>query len=131
MTIGVTACGGKGDDFPPRPATVRVTMDEYRFGYQPPKTRGRLVFEARNVGRIDHQLVLTYLPPGVPPIDRQLRSENRRVVPTVANLPPRRPGGRGTFAVDLEPGRYALICFVRDPDGQHAQKGMSSEFRIR
>jgi hypothetical protein len=46
----------------------------------------------------------------------------------VADVP---PGGNGAVAVDLGPGRYALICFLTDDDGQsHALKGMATEFRI-
>jgi hypothetical protein len=76
-------------------------------------------------------MVLIAVGDDIPPIDQQLRSGNRLVVPTVARLSPRGPGRWGTFAVDLPPGRYAMVCFVKDPDGgQHAQKGMSAEFRI-
>lgn len=128
--LGMSSCGGTGE-YPPPPAVVQVSMDEYRFAYEPPRSPGRIVFDARNDGRVDHQLVLIHLPEGVPSIDRQLRSKDRKVVPTVATLAAREPGRRGTFAVDLDPGRYALVCFVNDPDGQHAQKGMSAEFRIR
>jgi hypothetical protein len=46
-------------------------------------------------------------------------------------MPARPPGSTTSVAVDLAPGRYGLVCFLPDPDGQqHAQKGMSSEFRI-
>lgn len=107
-------------------------MSEYRFDLKPVSTPGRIVFDVRNTGRLEHELVLISVPDDVPPIDRQLRSEKRLVVPTVARLAPRGPGRRGTFAVDLEPGRYALVCFVKDAAGaQHAQKGMSAEFRIK
>jgi len=35
------------------------------------------------------------------------------------------------FGLDLIPGRYALICFTKDPDGvAHYLKGMASEFRV-
>ncbi len=106
-------------------------MDEYLFDYDAPSAPGRVVFDVRNNGRLGHQLVLIHLPEGVPSIDRQLRSKDRKVVATVATLAPRGPGRRGTFAVDLDPGRYATVCFVNDADGQHAQKGMNAEFRIR
>ncbi len=106
-------------------------MTEYRYRFVPPSEAGRIVFDVRNDGRLDHELVLIVLPEGVASIDEQLRSKKRRVVPTVAELAPRRPGQRGTFAVDLTPGRYAMVCFVQDPDGsQHATKGMNADFRI-
>ena len=107
-------------------------MREYGFEYRADFRAGRTVVRARNQGKLLHQLVLIYLPPDVPPLGEQLRSEERRVVPTVVNLAARPPGRSGTFAVDLDPGRYGFVCFVEDPDGrQHAQKGMSSEFRVK
>lgn len=117
---------------PPGPAKVTVSMSDNRFAYRPPRSTGRVVFEVRNDGRVDHELVLVILPDELPPLEQQLRSESRRVIATLGSLPRRQPGHRGTFAVDLQPGRYGIICFVQDPDGiQHAQKGMSSEFRLR
>jgi hypothetical protein len=106
-------------------------MGEYAYQYEAPRSAGRLVFEIRNTGRLSHELVVVVLPEDVPPIDEQLHSENRIVIPNIASIAPQPPGGRGTFAVDLEPGRYALLCFVREPDGEpHALKGMNSEFTI-
>jgi hypothetical protein len=127
----LAACERSSDDFPPPPQTVRVGMDEYRFDLRSPAASGRIVFEARNTGTVDHELVLVGVPEDLPPIGEQLRSGKRVVVPTVARMAPHAPGTRGTFAVDLVPGRYALVCFVKDADGeQHDQKGMSTEFTI-
>lgn len=133
LFIGSAAsCQKTARSLPPAPAKVVVAMSENRFAYKPPRSTGRVVFEARNDGRVDHELVLVIVPEELPPLDEQLRSGTRRVIATLASVPRRQPGRRGTFAVDLEPGRYGIICFVQDADGvQHAQKGMSSEFRLR
>ena len=42
------------------------------------------------------------------------------------------PGGRGWTTLDLQPGEYALICFVPDPaDGvPHVAKGMLRTFVV-
>ena len=131
VAVGLSACR-EAEEFPPGPHVVAVSMTEYRYRLDAPDAAGRLVFDARNDGRLDHELVLIEVPDGVDDIDRQLRSKERLVVPTIARMAPRDPGRRGTFAVDLGPGRYALICFVQDEDGgQHAQKGMSAEFRLK
>lgn len=106
-------------------------MTEYRFTHPPEMPPGRMVFRVVNAGAEPHSLVLVGLEEDVPPIDEQLRSPNRRGAATFAQLPSRPPGSRDTFAVDLEPGRYAFICFVQGSDGvSHALKGMSSEFRV-
>jgi hypothetical protein len=129
----VTSCGGSEDEapLPPRPATVRLTMDEYRFGYDRSIPSGRVVFRARNVGRKDHSLTLLRLPPNVPPLNVQIRSKKRIALPPLAILKRRGPGKAGTFAVDLTPGRYGLICTVRDSNGEpNSLKGMNSEFHV-
>jgi hypothetical protein len=42
------------------------------------------------------------------------------------------PGKSDAFAVDLAPGRYAMVDFVRDREGViNGLKGMNSEFRVR
>ncbi len=127
-----TSCAwSPGPPLPPSATTVTVQMREYAFVYEPPNAPGRVVFEVHNEGRLPHDLVLVPLPADLPPIDEQLRGTTRRDVSLLANIPARPPGSRTVFAVDLEPGRYGLVCFVLDPDGQqHAQKGMSSEFVI-
>jgi hypothetical protein len=126
-----TSCGRSGSALPHRPQTVDVDMREYRFDRHGAIRPGRTVIRARNQGHLVHELVLIYLEPTVPPLDRQLHSSERLVVPTIVSLHARAPGRTGTFAVDLEAGRYAFICFVQDPDGvQHALKGMNSEFRV-
>ncbi|HUP70497.1 MAG TPA: hypothetical protein VM142_11890 [Acidimicrobiales bacterium] len=132
LLAATASCQKTARSLPPGPAKVSVAMSENRFAYQPPRSTGRVVFEARNEGHVDHELVLVIVPEDLPPLDEQLRSGTRRVIATLASVPRRQPGRRGTFAVDLEPGRYGIICFVQDADGvQHAQKGMSSEFRLR
>lgn len=91
-----------------------------------------MVFHARNSGRVKHEVVLAVLPPDVPPIAEQVKGSTRRSLTSFATLPARRPGERSAFAVDLAPGRYALLCFLRGSDGiPHARKGMASEFRVR
>lgn len=106
-------------------------MTDNRFEHPPTAPVGRQVFRVTNAGGAEHALVVISLPEEVPPIAEQLRSGDRRGVPTFAKLPSRPPGSDDVFAVELAAGRYALVCFVTDPDGvSHALKGMASEFRV-
>jgi len=124
------SCGGSDDAFPRPAPTVDVALHEYGFEYEPDLRSGRTVFRVRNAGTVQHQLVLIYLPPEIPSLEAQLRSSERQVVPTIVSLHPREPGRTGTFAVDLDPGRYGFVCFVEDADGvQPVHKGMSSGSR--
>jgi uncharacterized cupredoxin-like copper-binding protein len=127
------ACTGSasGAALPPLPAALDVSMREYGFDHPPTVPAGRVVFNVTNAGSSVHELILVALPPETLPIAEQLRSESRMGVDTVATLRKRAPGSQTTFAADLAPGRYAFICFVNDPDGvSHADKGMTSEFRV-
>ena len=41
------------------------------------------------------------------------------------------PGGTSVASVNLEVGRYALLCFIPSPDGKpHVMKGMAREFVV-
>lgn len=120
-----------GRALPPGPQIVEVTMREYRFDYVPPAGSGPTLFRVTNSGTVSHELEMLPLADDVPPIDVQLKGTQRRVVTPFAGVESRQPGRAGAFAVNLTPGvRYALICFLADPDGtSHAREGMTSEFR--
>lgn len=107
-------------------------MEEYRLAHFATVPRGRVVFRFHNAGTLDHGPVLIPLPADAPPIAVQLRGSERRSVSPLAGIAPSPPGSRRSLAVDLRPGRYALICTIADPDGRtHAVKGMASDLRVR
>ena len=129
------ACSASSSDssLAPAPPVVTVTLQEYRLDYDPEIPSGRVVFRLVNAGRIDHRPSLVPLTDDIPPIDQQVRGEQRAVISPFAGVPTREPGEVGMFAVDLEPGqRYAFVCFARDADDNesHALQGMTSEFRV-
>lgn len=134
VAVASTACAGSPAEppLPGKPPIVTVSMREHTFAYPTPVPSGRVVFRFVNEGRFAHQPDLLPLGENLPPIDVQLRGEERAAVTPFAGIPDREPGDVGTFAVDLVVGRrYALICFARDPDDDesHALQGMASEFR--
>lgn len=135
VAVFLGGCAGSSRPavLPASPPVVLVTMDEYRFDYEPAIPPGRVVFRVHNADDIPHRLSLLSLPEDLPPIEDQLRGSERRVLTPFAGVHTRLPGESGAFAVDLEAGRrYALVCFLQDPDGtSHALKGMASEFRTR
>lgn len=106
-------------------------MREYKFVFKGSVRSGQTLFEIRNDGKLDHTFTLYLLPEDMPPIDQQLRGPVRRPVTSAAHVPLRKPGQSERFVYDLKPGqRYAMICFVIDPDGvNHASKGMSADLR--
>ncbi|HEX6595861.1 MAG TPA: hypothetical protein VF045_02935 [Acidimicrobiales bacterium] len=119
------------EPLPPTPARVQITMHDYRFEMAGEIPRGRVVVEVTNQGTVNHALTLISLPDGFPPLDEQLRGDERRGAASVARVPARPPGEGSKFALDAQPGRYGLVCFVADADGlTHGQKGMNFEFRV-
>lgn len=117
---------------PPKPLSVRVTMDEYRFSRVSTIAAGRVVFNFHNDGALRHGPAMIPLPNDVPPIAEQVRGTNRRSVAPVAGIAASPRGSTRPVAVDLAAGRYAIVCFIVDPDGRsHAVKGMATEFRVR
>lgn len=132
LAVACSSPTAERNELPAGPPTVEVTMDEYRFDYNPNIPPGRVLFRVTNAGELVHRLTMVPLPEELPPIDQQLRGSQRQFLTPFAGVPNRQPGTRTAFTVDLVPGvRYAMICFVVDPDGQsHASKGMSSEYRV-
>lgn len=98
--------------------------------YRQPIPAGPVVFRINNDGRLKHELFLLRLPKDLKgTLDEQLHRKEQRVALPVASTLPRLPRQSSTFAVDLSPGRYGLVCFIKDEDGeQHALKGMNAEF---
>ncbi len=129
----MAACtsAGASAPLPPRPPVVEVTAREYRFDHTKAIPRGRVVFELVNVGTKQHRMTLIPLPADLPPLEVQARSKNTRVVDPQATTTPLAPGGKTSFATDLGPGRYGLICIIPVPGGlSHYRQGMVSEFRV-
>jgi hypothetical protein len=119
--------GRDGPPLPPPAAIVDVSMKEYSFDHQPIPA-GRLVVNLENDGREEHDFVLAALPAGV---DVGAKKDSGQLVATVFQTRPRPPGSVRRFAVDLVPGRYAMLCFIQDKDGRtHADKGMVSQFTV-
>lgn len=118
---------------PPKPENLTVSMTEYSFGHRSNVRPGRVVVRVSNRGNFGHEMTFLHLPPDFQgTLDAQLRSPIRRALPTIMVLPAVAPGERSVFALDLVPGRYAMFCGLRDPDGvQHFLKGMSSELTVR
>ncbi len=116
---------------PPPPPVVTVEMEDFSLSYKSPVPAGRVIFRARNVGKVLHNLVVLPLEEDLPPLDEQLRGSERRVAEPFAAIRPVPPGQSREFAVELKPGqRYGMFCSVADAEGKsHATKGMNSEFR--
>ncbi len=116
-----------------------ITGTEYAFAGVPAAVRaGPASFEFRNAGKEAHELVLFRFNDEV--TERFL--ELLRLPGPQALAKVRRLGfafagpGSADYAVaDLNPGRYAMVCFIPVGDKKvgppHATRGMVAEFRVR
>lgn len=86
---------------------------------------GKVTFVARNVGRLDHNLVVlrTKLAPGKLPVVGARAKEVGRVGKT----PVFRPRQTRRLTLTLKAGKYVLICNVPG----HYKAGMFVGFRVR
>jgi uncharacterized cupredoxin-like copper-binding protein len=96
---------------------------------------GDVTFQATNNGQQPHEMIVAKMPEGLS-LEEALQSEEEPPgVEDIAFFAPIEPGAEATWTVtDLEPGRYAYVCFIpdaNDPDGTpHALKGMAGEFTV-
>ena len=122
------SCQEAKPDLPAPPHTFEIALAEYEFRHEATVGAGRIVINMTNVGAENHGLTLLPLPEDAPPV-LEILGSGKIFAPKADVAVPVHTSG--SFAVDLTPGRYALICFVKGPDGiQHQRKNMASEFRV-
>lgn len=116
--------------------TVELSLNEFAFGFDAGEiTDGNFAFVAKNVGEQRHQVIVVKIPEDLD-LEAAIQSdEEPEGVEDVAIAGPFRPGDETAvvFEQPLEPGRYALICFLpdtEDPGTEHAQKGMFADFTV-
>lgn len=116
---------------------IDLELQEFAFGFNASEiTDGNFAFVAKNVGEQNHQVGVLRVPADLD-IKELIQSEEEvEGVEDIAFTLPFPPGEEQNVVFDepLEPGRYALLCFVpdsEDPEGTpHAAKGMIAEFTI-
>lgn len=88
---------------------VSVRLKEWGVLPTPLKTkRGVVVFSSKNVGKLDHELVVlkTNVAPGKLPVRKDRAVETGRI----GRVGPIKPGATRTLTLTLKAGKYVLIC---------------------
>ena len=116
-------------------ADVVMTLRDYNFFLSRPLTAGKHVIEVRNEGTQWHEFELVQLAPGKSAHDVIAFIEQGTGSPPglpLGGVSPLAVGGTSYMHADLQPGRYALICFLPDrKDGKaHFEHGMTQEFEV-
>ncbi len=134
MVKQVTVAGERNTAAAPE-ADTEIHLSDFAFD-MPAVTAGTHTFKVVNDGQQAHEVSLVRLNEGTS-VEQLLAAAG----PGSEGPPPAVPmGGNGVisprasnwFTVNLEPGHYALLCFVPDSaDGvPHAMKGMVKEFEV-
>ncbi len=116
-------------------SNVSIQLVDYAFSLRGPLSVGQQVIRVENTGVQPHEIALVKLasgktiddvlawiqsPQGPPPIQ-----ENKGGVSALAS------GMEAFFEVVLEPGEYALLCFVTAPNGRsHIHHGMFQQVHV-
>lgn len=115
--------------------TARMTLTDYDFVLDAPLTAGSQVIEVKNTAAQPHEVFIAKLAPG------KTAAELLQWLEKMDGPPPGAPMG-GTVGLsngmtnyvhaDLEPGEYALICFLPDAgDGKpHFVHGMIKQITV-
>jgi len=132
--LKVTAAAGPAAT--PRDADVVMKLVDYDFELSSPLTPGERIIRVENSAQQMHEVELAKLSPGKSVQDliawemggRKGEAPGKWVggIATLAQ------GEQGQFTVEVEPGNYALICFVPDAkDGKpHLAHGMAKTIKV-
>ncbi len=146
VAIVVAACGSSSaTDNPPAASgatsTVNVALQE--FAVTPDVSSvpaGKVTFVANNTGPEDvHELVVvkTDLAPDALPVDGDGKvTEDTPDLTVIGEAEDIEVGATKQFDLDLEPGKYVLICNIlqTEPDGTleaHYSVGMRTAFEVK
>jgi len=117
------------------PNVVIVTASDFKFDAPAEVPAGLTTFRLANRGPSLHHIQLIKLAKGKTVDDLLAAFKNPGPPPSwmsVAGGPnPPEPGDTANATLSLEPGSYAMLCFVPTPDGvPHVMKGMIQPSRL-
>ena len=119
---------------PVKPANT-VTLSDYDFAFSSPLVAGEQTLRLVNAAEQHHEMFLAMLAPGKKAIDLAHWAEKSEGPPPgmpIGGITGLSKGEWNDIAVTLEPGEYALICFLPDfKDGKpHFVYGMIKQFTV-
>jgi methionine-rich copper-binding protein CopC len=119
----------------PEPS-VTMTLRDYGFDLSSPLTSGRHVIRVRNEAAQAHEVLFARLAPGRTAQDLVAWTEKPEGPPPALPLGGTVGMGHGVandVVLDLEPGEYALLCFLPDAkDGRpHVAHGMIQQVSVK
>jgi uncharacterized cupredoxin-like copper-binding protein len=122
--------GASLTEIDPDATRIDITASDYAFDADFPATAGRYSFVLTNAGAEPHLVVVAHLEPDVA-LDDILESEGEIGVIEAFESSVAPPGGEAIVTVDLEPGRWVIVCPIPNAAGvSHAELGMVHELTV-
>ena len=121
---------GSSTEIEPDATRVDVVAKDYEFEVAPTLAAGRTSFVLTNQGEEAHFLLVSKLKDGVPMNEALAMEDPSGVIEGEWESGLAAAGGTDeeVITLDLEPGTYALLCFISNADGTpHAFMGMATE----
>ncbi|TAJ09664.1 MAG: hypothetical protein EPO61_06295 [Nitrospirae bacterium] len=121
----------------PPDADVTITARDFSFSSDTSLRVGTQTVRMRNSGRQAHEIVFVQLAPGATTqdfVDSFVPGKpDNQAGRHIGGLTGLAPGQEAFFSVDLQPGRYGLICFLSDPvtRAPHFAYGMLLDMDVR
>lgn len=117
------------------PADIVMTLNDYSFETSAPITAGTRTIRVDNIAAQAHEVLVVRLEPGKGAMDFAqfvLKPEGTPPGRIVGGTTGIASGSMNQITLTLEPGRYALLCFLPDAkDGKaHIAHGMVKEIEI-
>lgn len=116
---------------------VAITLRDYEFSIQGTLTAGTQMVQVHNAANQPHEVLFIPLPPGAtledflaPPAEGA-EGDEEPPMGMVHGMWAMDPGVTAVFALTLEPGTYAVVCFIPDADGPHFMQGMAMEVTVQ
>lgn len=130
----VPARGAAATELPAAGSTL--TLVDYGFDFSKPLVAGKQTVRVVNTASQSHEIVLVKLEPGKKAMDviQWIDAPNGPPPGSArGGMGSMAPGAVNTMTLDLEPGEYALICFIGDAkDGKpHFMHGMTREIVVK
>jgi uncharacterized cupredoxin-like copper-binding protein len=111
-------------------ASIATVLDEYEIDLERTSApAGEVSFSVRNAGEIAHQLIVlrTERPADDLPVKDGVVATDAKRVETVGEIELLSAGGTQDLTLDLDSGRYVLICNIAG----HYPSGMRARFSVR
>jgi hypothetical protein len=127
---------GLSPDIPSGYKTVDLQTAEFAFGFdREAVTSGKIAFKVENAGKQVHEVALEKVPADFD-LDAALQADEPPADVEDIGRIEIKPGRTYNMVLlkDLAPGRYVMICFMPDTEGDgtpHALKGMTADFTVK